>query len=141
MECERRLVGKDADALGPKPHAHELLMFAGGEMDEAIDAPSDAHHASMRHVMDEELGDLHGTIGNHSGASLRLHVVGASIEEDDRLAPRVVRARVEPGWTEVHIITSVSSGDKKTQRYFRLIPAHDEARIEASPTLFVAGRF
>src|ERR1019366_332534 len=55
MECERRLVREDSDTLGPEPRAYELLVLAGGKMDNAVDAALDAYDTPARQVMDEKL--------------------------------------------------------------------------------------
>jgi hypothetical protein len=56
MEGERRLVREDARLLGPQPDAHELLMLAGREVHQAVDASTDADDASAGHMVNEKLG-------------------------------------------------------------------------------------
>jgi hypothetical protein len=51
MERERRLVREHAGLLCPEPSYDEILMLAGREVNEAVDAPSHSHDPSVVEVL------------------------------------------------------------------------------------------
>src|SRR5262245_7001723 len=55
MQRKRRLMREHADALGPEPDAHEILVLARGKVDDPVDATSKADNSSARDMVQEEL--------------------------------------------------------------------------------------
>ena len=51
---EGRLMGEHPGLLGPEPEDDEVLVLAGREMYDAVDATSHAHHLPRRQVLVKE---------------------------------------------------------------------------------------
>lgn len=56
MKHQGGLVREDTLRVRPKPDGDKVLVLAGSEVDDAIDAPSDADDAPVLQVLEEELG-------------------------------------------------------------------------------------
>jgi hypothetical protein len=55
VKGERRLMREDPDPLRPEPSAHEALVIAGREVDQAVDATLHAESSPAREVVQQEL--------------------------------------------------------------------------------------
>ena len=55
MEGQRRLMGEDAELLGPEPGRDEVLMLARWEVNETVDASAHPERTTALDVMQEEL--------------------------------------------------------------------------------------
>lgn len=75
------------------------------------------------------------SVGYEPGASLR--IAGVEPVGLRRTAGNVLHGRIDPGWTEVVVVTTGEGGDK---RGFRLVPSATEATIDHR-SFFVRGRF
>lgn len=60
MQRQRSLVGEDAGAVGPQPEGHEILVLAGREMLEAVDAAAHASKSAVVEVFGDELRGIAG---------------------------------------------------------------------------------
>ena len=63
MKTKRRLVREDARLLRPKPKLHEVFVFAGGVVDDAIDAAAKASDLAAVYLVDQQLGRITGRDG------------------------------------------------------------------------------
>jgi hypothetical protein len=60
VKRERRLVREHAGPLGPEPHDGQLFVLARGEVDQPVDASSDAGDAATADVLQQQLRRVSG---------------------------------------------------------------------------------
>ncbi len=101
VEREGRLMGEHPGLLGPEPEHDEVLVLAGREMHDAVDATSHAHHPPRRQVLVKEWTRI-----ARLGGLSRREVAALGLRDGEKAIPvRLVRCLRSYGAHDARMLT------------------------------------